>query len=59
MKRDLESEIAILNKMITSLVEVLEERGIMTNEEWERRIEKKLMEAVEGIDLKETARGKA
>jgi len=45
MKRDLESEISILNKMITSLVEILEEKGIVSNEEWERRIREKIEEA--------------
>lgn len=48
MKRDVESELKILNKMITSLVEVLEEKGIITNKEWEQRIERKIMEAIEG-----------
>jgi len=45
MKRELENEISILNKMITSLAEILEEKGIMTNEEWEQRIREKIEES--------------
>ncbi len=45
MKRDLENEISILNKMITSLVEILEDKGIVSNEEWEKKIREKIEEA--------------
>ncbi len=31
--RDLESEIGILNKMLNSLVDILVERGVLTEEE--------------------------
>lgn len=48
MKKDIESELSILNKMITSLVEILEEKGVMTNKEWEQRIERKIMESLKG-----------
>jgi hypothetical protein len=44
MKKDIESEIKILNKMITSLVDLLEEKGIVTNEEWEKRMRKGIKE---------------
>jgi len=37
-KRDLASEIDLLDTMLTSLVELLEEKGIVTQEEWEKRI---------------------
>ena len=46
VERDVESELSIINKMITALVEVLEEKGVITNEEWEKRIQQKIMEAI-------------
>lgn len=45
MTKDLEGELYHLDKMITSLVEILEEKGILTYEEWEARIRKKIEEA--------------
>jgi len=56
MKRDLESEISILNKMVTSLVEILEEKGIMSNEEWEQRIKEKIEETEGLIKFKDLGR---
>jgi len=41
-KKSLEEEIAILDDMLDSLVELLEEKGILTTEEWEAKIKKKL-----------------
>jgi hypothetical protein len=41
-KTDLKEEIDLLSTMIESLVELLEEKGIVTQEEWEHRIEKKV-----------------
>ena len=38
VNRDVEGELYHLDKMITSLVELLEEKGILTFEEWEARI---------------------
>jgi len=40
MERDINSELQILNKMITSLVEILEDKGVMTSKEWEQKIGK-------------------
>ncbi|MGB8215899.1 MAG: hypothetical protein WCE94_01235 [Candidatus Methanoperedens sp.] len=45
MSKDIEGELYHLDKMITSLVEILEEKGILTYEEWEVRIRKKIEEA--------------
>jgi len=42
MTRDIEGEIYHLDKMITSLVELLEEKGILEYEEWENKLRKKL-----------------
>jgi len=35
------SKIDLLDKMLTSLVEVLEEKGVLTQEEWEKKIKEK------------------
>lgn len=35
-------EVDILDTMITSLAELLEEKGIITQEEWEQKIKKNL-----------------
>ena len=37
-----DDEADILDAMITSLVELLEEKGYITQEEWEQRIKKNL-----------------
>ncbi len=41
-KEDLNDKIRILETMITSLTEVLEEKGSITYPEWETRIKKKI-----------------
>lgn len=43
IKRDLASEIDLLDTMLTSLVELLEEKGLVTQKEWERRIKEKVI----------------
>lgn len=40
--RDLANELDILNDMLTSLVEVLEEKEVLTQEEWENKIQFKI-----------------
>jgi len=40
--RELAQEIDILDHMLSALVEVLEEKGIMTTEEWEHKIKTKI-----------------
>jgi hypothetical protein len=42
---DLRREIRILDDMLASLVEILEEKGVLTQEEWEERIRRKIEEA--------------
>jgi DNA-binding HxlR family transcriptional regulator len=39
---EVKQEIDILDHMLSALVEVLEEKGIMTSEEWEQRIKAKI-----------------
>lgn len=40
--KDLADEIDVLDHMLTSLVEILEEKGILTQEEWEQKIKTKI-----------------
>jgi ElaB/YqjD/DUF883 family membrane-anchored ribosome-binding protein len=40
--KDLAEEIDIFDHMLSALVEVLEEKGILTQEEWEKRIREKI-----------------
>jgi len=42
VKRDLAEELDLLDTMLTSLVELLEEKGIVTQQEWEKRIKKRV-----------------
>jgi hypothetical protein len=37
-----DDEVGILDTMITSLAELLEEKGVITQEEWEQKIKKNL-----------------
>lgn len=41
-KRELPEEIDLLDTMLSSLVEILEEKGILTQEEWEKRIKERV-----------------
>ena len=43
--KELGQEIDILDHMLSALVETLEEKGIMTTEEWERKIKAKIEHA--------------
>ena len=42
VKRELEEEIDLLDTMLTSLVELLGQKGILTQEEYEKRIKEKV-----------------
>jgi len=41
-KRELAEEIDLLDTMLSSLVEILEEKSILTQKEWEKRIKNKM-----------------
>jgi len=41
-KGEVREEIDLLDIMLSSLVELLEEKGILTQEEWEKRIKERL-----------------
>jgi Mn-dependent DtxR family transcriptional regulator len=43
--KDLAEELDVFDTMLSSLVELLEEKGILTQEEWEERIKAKTMKA--------------
>jgi hypothetical protein len=40
--KDLTDEIDVLDHMLSALVEVLEEKGVLTQEEWEQKIKAKI-----------------
>ena len=42
VKRDLAEEIDLLDTMLASLVELLEEKGIIAQQEWEKRIKERV-----------------
>jgi len=42
IKRDLAEEIDLLDTMFSSLVELLEEKGVVSQEEWEKRIKERV-----------------
>ena len=41
-KKELEEAVELLSAMLESLVELLEQKGILTQKEWERRIKEKV-----------------
>jgi len=45
--KELAQEIDILDHMLSALVETLEEKGILTQEEWEQKIKVKIEKAVQ------------
>jgi hypothetical protein len=42
-KRELAEEVDLLDTMLSSLVELLEQKGVLTQEEWEKQIKKRLV----------------
>jgi len=42
VKRNVDEEVDLLDAMLTSLVDVLEEKGVLTQTEWEQKIKKKV-----------------
>lgn len=51
--RDLANELDIFDDMLSSLVEVLEEKGVLEQEEWERKIKSKVKERAESKSYRE------
>jgi hypothetical protein len=43
--KELADEIDVLDHMLAALVEVLEEKGVLTQEEWEQKIKSKIEKA--------------
>jgi hypothetical protein len=42
-KRDIEEEVDLLDTMLSSLIELLEEKGILTQTEWEKRVKERVI----------------
>ena len=42
---DIKEELEILDDMLSALVDLLIEKGIITDEEWEKKVKKKLKES--------------
>jgi hypothetical protein len=40
--KELEEEVELLDTMLSALVELLEEKGILTQKEWEQRIKEQV-----------------
>lgn len=51
--RNLANEIDVFDDMLTSLVEVLEEKGILTQEEWEKKIKSKIQKRAKSESLRD------
>lgn len=51
--KDLANEIDVFDDMLTSLVEVLEEKGILTQEEWETKIKSKIEKRSKSISYRD------
>ena len=52
VKRELAEEVDLLDTMLTSLVELLEEKGIVSQQEWEKRIKEKILIDLEHMKKK-------
>lgn len=43
--KEIAEELDVFDDMLTALVELLEEKGVLTQEEWEEKIKKKIEES--------------
>lgn len=50
-------ELDLLDDMLTALVDILEEKGFVTHEEWEKRIKMKLKERRSLVDFRDLREG--
>lgn len=51
--RDIAEEVDVFDDMLSALVELLEEKGILTQKEWEERIKKKIEEGKDKTKFKD------
>jgi len=51
--RQIAEEVDTFDDMLTSLVELLEEKGILTQEEWEKKIKAKIDKSKEQISYRD------
>jgi hypothetical protein len=56
--KDLAEELDVFDAMLSSLVELLEEKGILTEEEYEKRVREKTQRATELTTYREIQFGK-
>lgn len=42
VKRDIDEEVDLMDTMLASLVEILEEKGVISETEWEQKVKKKV-----------------
>jgi lipoate-protein ligase A len=47
--KELATEIDVLDHMLAALVETLEEKGVLTQEEWEQKIKAKIEKSVQSF----------
>ena len=55
--RELANEIDVFDDMLTSLAEILEEKGILTQKEWETRIKSKIEKRSKSASLRDVQFG--
>lgn len=51
--KEIAKELDAFDNMLTSLVELLEEKGILTHEEWEERIKHKIVKNVKVVNFRD------
>jgi DNA-binding HxlR family transcriptional regulator len=52
--KELKQEIDVLDHMLSALVETLEEKGVLTQEEWEQKIKTKIEKSAQSYRELET-----
>lgn len=51
--RELAEELDVFDSMLSVLIEILEEKGILTQEEWEKRLKQKLEKTKRKLSYRE------
>lgn len=52
-RKSMQKEIDLLDDMLTALVDILEEKGILTHEEWEIKIKMKIDESKSLVNFRD------
>jgi len=53
MTKELAEELDVFDDMLTALVEVLEDKGVLTQEEWEEKIKSKIEKRTESASYRD------